>query len=108
METLPNWIVILILVVLAGIISWWKFRNEILLRFMGEETQGVITNWMSTKEKGKRYYYPLIEFTTKEGQRISYRAGEHCEGEPMYPQGTIVQIKYLRSDPKNVKTIYPG
>jgi hypothetical protein len=49
----------------------------------------------------------MIKYTTQLGAEITYRAEERCEGEPIYPPGTVVSVKYLPADPKTVKTIYP-
>ncbi|MFY7972285.1 MAG: DUF3592 domain-containing protein [Flavobacteriales bacterium] len=104
---IPNYLPITIVTVVIVAFLIWRFWTEIQMATKGVQTQGTITNWMSHTEKGKRYFYPMIKYTTQLGVEITYRAEERCEGEPIYPPGTIVSVKYLPSDPKTVKTIYP-
>ncbi|MDZ4824144.1 MAG: DUF3592 domain-containing protein [Flavobacteriales bacterium] len=94
-----------IIVVIAFI--WWKFKDDIMFNRQSRETEGIISNWMSGVEKGKQYFYPLIEFVTENGERVNYRAEERSEGKPLYSVGTKVRVRYLPKDPKNVRTIYP-
>jgi hypothetical protein len=94
-------------VLVIVVFIWWKFRDSILLKFRPVKTTGIITNWMSATEKGVRVFYPLIEFHDEKGVRHNYRADERCENEPMYPQGTSVEVHYLAKNPKMVRTIYP-
>lgn len=104
---IPDWIpVTLIGILIAGLI-WWKLSDEIRLRFRGLHAEGTIINWMSATEKGVTYYYPLIEFNTQSGQKITYRADERSESKPLYPPGTKVKVRYLAHNPKMVRTTYP-
>jgi hypothetical protein len=57
---------------------------------------------MSATEKGKKYFYPVIEYTPKGGETIRVRTEDRCENEPMYSVGSAVTVKY---DPSNFKTI---
>jgi len=104
---IPNYLPIAIVsAVIIGFLIW-RFWTEIQMSLKGQIAAGVITNWMSHTEKGKRYFYPMIKYTTATGVEITYRADERCEGEPIYPPGTTVTVKYLPNQPKTVKTIYP-
>lgn len=104
---MPAWLAYSITgAVVLGFI-YWKFRDEIFFPIRHKQVEGKITNWMSANEKGIRYYYPLIEFTTLRGQTIKKRAKERCEGAPMYEPGTTVLVKYLENDPDYMKIIYP-
>jgi hypothetical protein len=69
---------------------------------------GKIVNWMSAVVGGKRYFYPMIEFTPEGYERQLFRAEDRCEGEPMYQPGTEVIVKYLPTDPEYRKVIYPS
>ncbi|MFZ4784212.1 MAG: DUF3592 domain-containing protein [Flavobacteriales bacterium] len=104
---MPTWLAALIVTAVVLGFVWWKFRDTILFPFRHAKAKGRITNWMSMNERGMRYFYPLIEFTTANGQVIKYRAEERCEGQPMYDPGTEVEVQYLPHDPKTVKTIFP-
>lgn len=95
-----------ILVVL--VIGYFRFRNEIMFLFSKEETEGVITNWMSATQEGKRYFYPVIEFRTAAGEKITFRADERSENSPMFQPGTKVVIRYLPKKPDIRKVIYPS
>ncbi len=96
----------LIVALLIGIYYW--YRKNIMFAIQKKEATGVIVNWMSTTEGGKRYYYPLIEFIPEGGNKISFRADERCEGQPLYEPGTNVTIIYLPSDPEYRKVKYPS
>lgn len=105
---LPAWASVSIVAAVVFAFVWWKFRDELMFPFKHVKAEGVITNWMSMNERGVRYFYPIIEFTTNTGQVMKFRAEERCEGQPLYEPGTKVIVKYLPSDPKNTKTIFPA
>lgn len=105
---IPDFLPITIVAVVVAGFLVWRFWTEIQMAMKGVQTTGTITNWMSHTEKGKRFFYPMIKFTTAAGVEITYRAEERCEGEPIYAPGTIVTVKYLPNDPKKVKTTYPS
>jgi len=83
------------------------YRKEIMFLLRGKKCQGRIVNWMSAVVGGKRYYYPMIEFTPEGFERQLFRAEDRCEGEPMFQPGTEVVVKYLPSDLEYRKVIYP-
>ena len=83
------------------------YRKEIMFLLRGKKCQGRIVNWMSAVLGGKRYYYPMIEFTPEGFERQLFRAEDRCEGEPMFQPGTEVVVKYLPSDLEYRKVIYP-
>ncbi len=102
------------LLIYSGIIvaviatGFFMYCKEILFLFRKKETQGIIVNWMSATEKGKRYFYPMIEFETAEFGKITFRADERCENNPLYAQGTVVKIFYLPTDSEMRKVVYPS
>lgn len=104
---MPLWLSLSIVGLVIVLFVWWKFRDAILFPFQKEETSGVIRNWMAMNEGGKRFFYPLIEYTTKEGRTIKFRAEERCEGEPLYSPGTEVTVYYSKKDPSKVRVHYP-
>ena len=83
------------------------YRKEIMFYLKGKQTPGKIVNWMSAVVGGKRFYYPMIEFTPPGFERQLFRAEDRCEGEPMFPPGTEVTVKYLETDLEFRKVIYP-
>lgn len=106
--TWHEWLVIIgAVVVLVGYLLW-RFKNEITFSFRAKETDGVITNWFKAREKGVDYFYPLIDYVPENASKISFRAEERCEGQPMYPPGTVVKVRYLPNNPRFVKIKYPG
>jgi len=105
--TWHEWLVAGIALVVLGSYLLWRFRDELTFSRRAKETDGVISNWFKMREKGKDFFYPLIDFTPEGGQRTSFRAEERSEGQPMYPPGTGVRVKYLPGNPKQVKVIYP-
>jgi hypothetical protein len=84
------------------------YRKEIVFFLRAKKSKGKIVNWMSAVVGGKRYFYPMIEFTPEGYERQLFRAEDRCEGEPMYQPGTEVIVKYLPTDPEYRKVIYPG
>ena len=110
MENWPDWVkhtlsIVCGLLVVGFVI--WRLSPLLFFRFKAQKATGRITNWMSVKENGTVFFYPLIEYTTAAGQVVSYRANERCEGRPMYPVGTVVEVSYLPKDPKDTRTEYP-
>jgi hypothetical protein len=106
--TWQEWLVVALTVTLLVSVLLFKFRLEIKLRRKGIMADGVIVNWMSASEAGSKYCYPLIYFVTASGKEIKFRADERCEGEPLYPIGTKVRIKYLNSQPDVREVQYPN
>jgi len=83
------------------------YRKEILFYLKGKQAPGKIVNWMSAVVGGKRYFYPMVEFTPPGFETRRFRAEDRCEGEPLYAPGTEVTVKYLESDLEFRKVIYP-
>ena len=95
---------VIIAVTAVGLIL---YRKEILFYFKGKQISGKIVNWMSAVVGGKRYYYPMIEFTPPGFEPQLFRAEDRCEGQPLFEPGTEVTVKYLESDLEFRKVIYP-
>jgi len=99
------YITVIVVVATVGAIL---YRKEILFFMKGKTAKGRIVNWMSAVVGGKRYYYPMIEYTPTGFERQLFRAEDRCEGEPLYSPGTEVIVRYLESDLEFRKVIYPG
>ncbi len=95
---------IILAVAITGMVLYSK---EIKFLFRAKKSRGKIVNWMSAVIGGKRYYYPMIEFTPDGFERQLFRAEDRCAGEPMYEPGTEVTVKYLESDLEFRKVVYP-
>jgi len=95
---------IILAVAITGMVLYSK---EINFLFRAKKSRGKIVNWMSAVIGGKRYYYPMIEFTPDGFERQLFRAEDRCAGEPMYEPGTEVTVKYLESDLEYRKVVYP-
>ncbi|NNE54697.1 MAG: DUF3592 domain-containing protein [Flavobacteriales bacterium] len=85
----------------------WRLAPLMFFKLSAISVPGRITNWMSMKEGGKPYFYPMIEFATLDGQSITTRADDRCEGRPIYPVGTKVIVHYHKKDPRNFRIEYP-
>jgi hypothetical protein len=83
------------------------YRKEINFLLRAKKCPGKIVNWMSAVIGGKRFYYPMIEFTPDGFERQLFRAEDRCAEEPIYEPGTDVTVKYLESDLEYRKVIYP-
>jgi hypothetical protein len=98
------YVFIILTISVTGIVL---YRKEIAFMVQAKKSEGKIVNWMSAVIGGKRYYYPMIEFTPEGFERQLFRAEDRCEGEPLYAPGTPVTVKYLSSDIEYRKVIYP-
>jgi hypothetical protein len=103
----PDWVAYLVVAILALVLLYWKLSTFIQFALKGKTTTGTIANWMMTKEGGKSYFHPIIEFHPEGSEIQRYRADERSEGKPMYEVGTSVEVRYLPNDLKTVRTIYP-
>ncbi len=90
-----------------GVTGMVLYRKEITFQFKAKSCTGKIVNWMSAVVGGKRFYFPMIEFTPAGYEQQLFRAEDRCEGEPMYAPGTVVTVKYLESDIEYRKVVYP-
>ncbi len=99
---MPEFIPYTLLALFSIGIGIYLFKDTVRFAFKSEKTEGRIVNWMSANEKGKKYFYPVIEYTPKGGETLRVRTEDRCNNEPMYVVGTAVSVKY---DPSNFKTI---
>jgi hypothetical protein len=95
---------VILAVAITGLVL---YRKEVSFLLRAKQTKGTIVNWMSAVIGGKRFYYPMIEFTPDGYERQLFRAEDRCEGQPMFEPGTEVTVKYLESDIEYRKVIYP-
>ena len=102
LENIPDYIPYTLLALFSIGIGIYLFKDTVRFALKSEKTNGRIVNWMSATEKGKKYFYPVIEYTPKGGETIRLRTEDRCENEPMYSVGSTVAVKY---DPSNFKTI---
>jgi len=101
-DNIPNIIPYTFLVLLSIGIGVYIFKDTVRFALKSQKTSGRIVNWMSATEKGKKYFYPVIEYTPAGGETIRIRTTDRCEKEPLYSVGSGVIVKY---DPSNFKTI---
>jgi hypothetical protein len=107
-ENVPEFIPYTILILTVLGIGLWMYKDELRFHFKSKSTKGIIVNWMSATQSGKKYFYPVVEFQPDGGTKQRFRADDRCEGAPLYEQGTEVQVKY---DPQNftkIKVQYPA
>ncbi len=102
-----EWIIAIAIIIFILVVIWWKFKNELQFLVNKTETNGIITNWMAATHNCKHVYFPMIEFETQDQARITFRAEEMCEGQPMYPPGTVVKIFYSAKNPEIRNVVYP-
>ena len=102
LENIPDYIPYTLLALFSIGIGIYLFKDTFRFALKSEKTSGRIVNWMSASEKGKKYFYPVIEYTPQGGETMRVRTEDRCESEPMYAVGTSVVVKY---DPSNFKTI---
>ncbi len=102
LENIPDYIPYTLLALFSIGIGFYLFKDTVRFAFKSETATGRIVNWMSATEKGKKYFYPVIEYTPKGGETMRIRTEDRCEKEPLYTVGSGVTVKY---DPSNFKTI---
>lgn len=102
LDSIPDYIPYTLLALFSIGIGIYLFKDTVRFALKSEKTNGRIVNWMSATEKGKKYFYPVIEYKPKGAETIRLRTEDRCENEPMYSVGETVTVKY---DPSNFKTI---
>lgn len=107
LENIPDYIPYTLLALFSIGIGIYLFKDTLRFAFKSEKTTGRIVNWMSASEKGKKYFYPVIEYTPKGGETIRLRTEDRCEIEPMYAVGTTVTVKYDSQNFKTIRVEYP-
>jgi hypothetical protein len=101
-DNIPDFVPYTFIVLLSIGIGVYIFKDTVRFALKSEKTPGRIVNWMSATEKGKKYFYPVIEYTPQGSETIRVRTEDRCEKEPIYAVGSAVTVKY---DPANFKTI---
>ncbi|MCH2198149.1 MAG: DUF3592 domain-containing protein [Flavobacteriales bacterium] len=102
-----KWTLSILCIVAVVAILVWRLGPVIFFDRRAKKVRGVIVNWMSAKQKGKTIYKPIIKYIDHEGTEITHASDDRCEGQPEYPVGTEVEVKYDPKDPKAVRIVYP-
>ena len=104
---MPDFIPYSLLALFSIGIGIYLFKDTVRFAFKSEKITGRIVNWMSATEKGKKYFYPVIEYTPKGGETLRVRTEDRCENEPLYTVGTEVTVKYDSANFKTIRVEYP-
>jgi hypothetical protein len=104
---MPDFIPYSLLALFSIGIGVYLFKDTVRFAFKSEKITGRIVNWMSASEKGKKYFYPVIEYTPKGGETLRVRTEDRCENEPLYAVGTEVTVKYDTANFKTIRVEYP-
>jgi hypothetical protein len=104
---MPDFIPYSLLALFSIGIGIYLFKDSVRFAFKNEKIVGRIVNWMSATEKGKKYFYPVIEYTPKGGETLRVRTEDRCENEPLYAVGTEVTVKYDTANFKTIRVEYP-
>ena len=107
LENIPDYIPYTLLALFSIVIGIYLFKDTVRFAFKSEKAAGRIVNWMSATEKGKKYFYPVIEYTPKGGETIRVRTEDRSKNEPMYSVGPAVTVKYDTSNFKTIRVEYP-
>ena len=107
LDKIPDYIPYTLLALFSIGIGIYLFKDTVRFAFKSVKTPGRIVNWMSASEKGKRYYYPVIEYTPTDGETLRVRTEDRCEIEPLYTVGTEVTVKYDSANFKTIRVEYP-
>jgi len=106
-DNIPDFIPYTLLALFSIGIGIYLFKDTVRFALKSQKTSGRIVNWMSASEKGKKYFYPVIEFTPNGGETLRVRTEDRCESEPMFAVGTAVTVKYDTSNFKTIRVEYP-
>ncbi len=104
---MPDFIPYSLLALFSIGIGFYLFKDTVRFALKSKKTPGRIVNWMSATEKGKKYFYPVIEYTPKGGETLRVRTEDRCENEPLYAVGTEVTVKYDTANFKTIRVEYP-
>jgi hypothetical protein len=104
---MPDFIPYSLLALFSIGIGIYLFKDTVRFAFKSKKIVGRIVNWMSATEKGKKYFYPVIEYTPKGGETLRVRTEDRCENEPLYAVGTEVTVKYDTANFKTIRVEYP-
>jgi hypothetical protein len=104
---MPDFIPYSLLALFSIGIGIYLFKDTVRFAFKSKKIVGRIVNWMSATEKGKKYFYPVIEYTPKGGETLRVRTEDRCENEPLYAVGTEVAVKYDTANFKTIRVEYP-
>ena len=104
---MPDFIPYSLLALFSIGIGIYLFKDTVRFAFKSKKIVGRIVNWMSATEKGKKYFYPVIEYTPKGGETLRVRTEDRCENEPLYAVGTEVTVKYDTANFKTIRVAYP-
>ena len=107
LENIPDYVPYTLLILFSIGLGVYLFKDTVRFGFKAKQTNGRIVNWMSATEKGKKYFYPVIEFQPEGAETQRVRLEDRCEGEPMYSVGTILSVKYDSNNFKNIRVTYP-
>jgi hypothetical protein len=107
LDNIPDYIPYSLLALFSIGIGIYLFKDTVRFALKGQRTSGRIVNWMSASENGKKYFYPVIEFTPNGGETLRVRTEDRCESEPMFAVGTAVTVKYDTSNFKTIRVEYP-
>jgi hypothetical protein len=82
-------------------------RTTYLLKSAGETTQGTVQFLELKKTTHGSSYYPVVEFSTRDGTRVQFRDGMGSNP-PAYRDGDPVTVLYFRNQPGQTATIDRG
>ena len=107
LDKIPDFIPYTFLALLSLGIGFYLFKDTVRFLLKSQKTHGIIVNWMSASEKGKKYFYPVIEYTPKDAETLRVRTEDCCESEPLFAVGTAVVVKYDSNNFKTIRVEYP-
>lgn len=83
--------------------AWMLFQNDQKFAKEAASATGTVVESVYVKSrKGKGGYYPVVEFQTADGKRMTFRS-DTGRGRPAYENGEQVSILYEKQNPANAK-----
>lgn len=82
-------------------------RTVYLLKSSGDSAAGIVQFLELKKTAHGSSYYPVVEFSTRQGIRVQFRDGMGSDP-PAYREGDPVTVLYFRDQPEGTATIDRG
>ncbi len=99
--SLIKMIFLLVGLALLGVAAWFYLDTAKFIRG-SQEAEGMVVELETHGSSGERYYHPVVEFTTPEGERVRF-VSSFGSRPPAYDVGESVTVLYPEGSPREAK-----